>query len=80
MRVEDADNQLVKQEEMDIELDQTVRALRKFLSLMADRPAAKIALFYMDNQVQVFWDEENVCMFIFFNEGEGGSIFPAFIL
>ncbi|RUS78848.1 hypothetical protein EGW08_013390 [Elysia chlorotica] len=52
VRVEDAQQRVVKEEEMDIELDQTVRALRKLLSVMAGRPVAKLALFYMDNQIE----------------------------
>ncbi|GFR87933.1 tubulin-specific chaperone cofactor E-like protein [Elysia marginata] len=55
VRVEDAQQRVVKQEEMDIELDQTVRALRKLLSVMAGKPAGKIALFYMDNQLHYNW-------------------------
>ncbi|GFN85373.1 tubulin-specific chaperone cofactor e-like protein [Plakobranchus ocellatus] len=51
VRVEDAEEKIVKQEEMDIELDQTVRTLRKLLSNMTGRPAGKVNLFYMDNQV-----------------------------
>ncbi|KAH9509282.1 hypothetical protein Btru_046669 [Bulinus truncatus] len=51
IRVEDVNLQVLKQEELDVDVTQTVRDLKKTISNIAGCPASKFHLYYLDTQV-----------------------------
>ncbi|XP_055866633.1 tubulin-specific chaperone cofactor E-like protein [Biomphalaria glabrata] len=53
IRVEDMNQQVLKSEELDVDVTQSVRDLKKVVSNIAGRPASKFHLYYDDKQINM---------------------------
>ncbi|CAL1536408.1 unnamed protein product [Lymnaea stagnalis] len=57
IRIENANQELIKLEEMSIDVTQTIRDLKKLLSNVAGYPSAKFNLYHLDKEIDMLSDK-----------------------